>query len=281
VTPELAELLAAFKKKASRIGVRQFVIQTHIESPMEVTPEARDAVKRLHSAGWTVTNQHVFTASASRRGHAARLRQVLNEIGVLPYYTFTVKGYMENNHSYAPLARSVQEQVEEKVIGEVPENHRDAIRDFPLEPEQIVEHIAALRKKARLPFLATDRNVLNLPGVGKSLTFRVIGITRYGRRILEFDHDPTRAHSPIIHKMGKVVIIESKSISEYLKQLEDMGEDRSEYESLYGYSMGETEPRMAVFEYPDYGFNITGKITNIDIGEQLEGISNEDEEKLA
>jgi len=175
----------------------------------------------------------------------------------------------------------VQEQVEEKVIGEVPENHRDAIRDFPLEPEQIVEHIAALRKKARLPFLATDRNVLNLPGVGKSLTFRVIGITRYGRRILEFDHDPTRAHSPIIHKMGKVVIIESKSISEYLKQLEDMGEDRSEYESLYGYSMGETEPRMAVFEYPDYGFNITGKITNIDIGEQLEGISNEDEEKLA
>ncbi|NIP82771.1 MAG: hypothetical protein GWM90_27550, partial [Gemmatimonadetes bacterium] len=48
------------------------------------------------------------------------------------------------------------------------------------------------------------RSVLNLPAVGKSLTFRVIGITRYGRRILEFDHDRTRAHSPIIDEMGKV-----------------------------------------------------------------------------
>jgi lysine 2,3-aminomutase len=33
--------------------------------------------------------------------------------------------------------------------------------------------------------------VLNLPAVGKSLTFRVIGITRYGRRILEFDFTVT------------------------------------------------------------------------------------------
>jgi len=81
----------------------------------------------------------------------------------------------------------------------------------------MVEHIADLRKKESLPFLAADRNVLNLPGVGKSLTYRVIGITRYGRRILEFDHDATRRHSPIIHKMGKVVIVESKSISEYFK----------------------------------------------------------------
>ena len=76
-------------------------------------------------------------------------------------------------------------------------------------------------KKENLPFLATDRNVINLPGVGKSLTFRVIGITRYGRRILEFSHDPTLWHSPIIEEMGKVIIIESKSVSEYLETLDE------------------------------------------------------------
>ena len=91
----------------------------------------------------------------------------------------------------------------------------------------------------------------------------MIGITRYGRRILEFNHDPTRAHSPIIEKMEKVVIIESKSISEYLQQLADMGENVSEYENIYGYSMGETEPRMGIYEYPEYNFQVTDKMTNL------------------
>ena len=146
---------------------------------MEITPESRDAVKKLSSAGWIVTNQHVFTAAASRRGHNTKLRQVLNEIGVLPYYTFTVKGYMENYHNFAPNARAVQEQLEEKVIGTIPKEHYETIKQFPLKAEMITEEIAALQQSENLPFLATDRNVLNLPGVGKSLTFRVIGITRY------------------------------------------------------------------------------------------------------
>ncbi|NIP82772.1 MAG: KamA family protein, partial [Gemmatimonadetes bacterium] len=98
------------------------MIQTHFESPMEVTPEARTAVERLISAGWTVTNQLVFTTAASRRGHTAKLRRALNEIGVLPYYTFVVKGYMENQFNYTPLARLVQEEIEEKVHGKVPES---------------------------------------------------------------------------------------------------------------------------------------------------------------
>jgi len=129
----------------------------------------------------------------------------------------------------------------------------------------MMENISAIRNSAKIPFLATDRNVLNLPGVGKSLTFRVIGITRYGRRILEFDHDATRRHSPIIEKMGKVVIIESKSVSEYLKQLDDVGENLGEYEDLWGYSIGETELRTPVFEYPEYDFNITKDYTNIEV----------------
>lgn len=265
VTPALVKILAEFKEKASEIGVKQFVIQTHFESPMEITPEARAAVTNLLSAGWIITNQLVFTASASRRGHTAKLRQVLNEIGVLPYYTFSVKGYRENKHNFTPISRSVQEIMEEKVFGVIPEKCYGTLNKFPQEAEKSIENIAALRKAENIPFLATDMNVLNIPGVGKSLTFRVIGMTYDGRRILEFDHDYERFHSPIIHKMEKVIAIESKSIGEYLKQLEDMGEDISEYQNIYGYSMCETEERMSIYKYPESDFKVTDEFTNLKI----------------
>jgi lysine 2,3-aminomutase len=264
ITGDLTRILTDFKNKSSKIGINQFFIQTHFESAMEITPEAHEGIKKLISAGWTVTNQHVLTASSSRRGHTTKLRKVLSEIGVLGYYTFSVKGYMENQHNFATNARAVQEQMEEKVFGLVPEKFHSRIRSFPITAEKMVENISELLKTAKLPFIATDRNILNLPGVGKSLTFRVIGITRYGRRILEFEHDVTRNHSPLVNKMGKVVIIESKSISEYLKHLEEMGEDISEYESIWGYSLGETEPRMSIYEYPVYDFQVTDKITNME-----------------
>ena len=265
ITKELVRILAEFKAKASKIGIKQFVIQTHFESPMEITPESRTAVADLSQAGWTVTNQLVFTSAAARRGHTAKLRQTLNEIGVLPYYTFTCKGYLENSFNFAPNARSVQEEIEEKRIGLVPPEYRDMIRTFPLNAENMIANIEKLKNETHLPFLATDRNVLNLPGVGKSMTFRVIGLTYDGRRILEFDHDATRAHSPIIEKMGRITIIESKSIQEFLDQLEDMGEDVSEYETIYGYTVGETEPRMPIYEYPAYDFTITDHLTNLKI----------------
>jgi lysine 2,3-aminomutase len=269
ITPELVALLATFKAEASAVGVRQFLVQTHVEAPMEVTPEAREAFRKLISAGWTVTNQLVFSSAASRRGHSVKLRQVLNEVGVLPYYTFVVKGYMENHFNYAPIARVVQEEEEEKSLGRVPEKLQERLRDFPLNAELMVENIEAIRREADLPFLATDRSVLNLPAVGKSLTFRTIGITRYGRRILEFDHDPTRTHSPIIDRMGKVVIIESKSVAEYLQQLDEIGENTIEYEGVFGYSLGRTEPRMPLYEYPPFDFEITEEMTNLHLDDDL------------
>ncbi len=265
ITTELVQLLHEFKIKASKIGIKQFVIQTHFVSSMEITPEAKLGISRLVSAGWTVTNQLVFTASASRRGHTVKLRKDLNDIGVITYYTFSVKGYRENYHNFATNARAVQEQFEEKILGLIPEKYNDKIKLFPENAENMVKNIDEIRRKEKIPFLATDKNVLNLPGVGKSLTFRVIGITRSGRRILEFDHDATRTHSPIIHKMGRVVIIESKSIIAYFSQLKEMGEDPKEYESIFGYSIGETEERMHIFEYPDYDFKITDKFTNLEI----------------
>jgi len=230
---------------------------------MEVTPEARNAIKLLNSAGWTVTNQHVFITAASRRGHAAKLRKVLNEIGIINYYTFSVKGYMENNFNFATNERAVQEQMEEKVIGKIPEKYYATIKDFPNNADSILENMSELMKKSGLPFLGTDRNVLNLPGVGKSLTFRTIGITRYGRRILEFELDHTRNHSPAMQQMDKVIIIESKSISEYLRQLEDIGEDTLDYESIWGYSIGETEQRIPIYDYPDYDYKVTSNYTNL------------------
>ncbi len=263
ITNELIKILSDFKEKASKIGIHQFVIQTHFESAMEITPEVKEGIQKIVEAGWTITNQHVFTAASSRRGHTNKLRKVLNDIGVITYYTFSVKGYMENYNNFATNARAVQEQLEEKRIGKIPQKYIELLKTYQLNANNIIENINYLREQEDLPFLATDRNVLNLPGVGKSLTFRTVGITRRGRRILKFDHDSTRNHSPIINKMDDVIIVESKPIGEYLRQLERMGENREDYSTIWGYSIGETESRFPVFEYPKYSFEITKEFSNL------------------
>lgn len=262
---EMVDIIRNFKIKAQKIGIRQFVIQTHIESPLEITDRTKKAIEKFLSAGWIVTNQLVFTASASRRGHTAKLRKILNDIGVLTYYTFTCKGFMENYRHFATNARAVQEQLEEKCFGEIPGDMQERLNQFPKQAPQLKEKIDEFREDADIEFLSTDRNVLNLPAVGKSLTFRTIGLTYDGRRILEFDHDHTRSHSPIIEKLGKVRIIESKSITNYLKQLHNIGEDIDDYQGIYGYSIGATEKRMPIYQYPDYDFEVTDEITNLEL----------------
>ncbi|MFH1531477.1 MAG: KamA family protein [Pseudomonadota bacterium] len=263
ITGNLLRILADFKDRARDLGVRQFFIQTHFESAMEITADVRAAVHKLLASGWVVTNQQVFTSAASRRGHTARLRQVLNDIGVLPYYTFTVKGFRENQHNFAPSARVVQEQVEEKSIGLIPSVYMHRIRELADRPQTLVRTIQSLRKETGVPFLPTDRNVLNMPGVGKSMTFRCIGITSDGRRILQFDHDPTRRHSPILEQRGKVEIVESKSVAAYLDQVTGMGDDPTELVSIWGYSVGATEPVAPLYEYPGFHFRVTARFTNL------------------
>lgn len=265
ITDDLVTILKQFKKKASKIGVKQFIIQTHFESAMEVTPEAAESVRKLNSAGWTVTNQLVFTTSASRVGHSAKLRKVLNEIGVLTYYTFTVKGFNENYHNFTNNSRVLQEQIEEKSFGNVDAEYYQELKEIFTNPENAIERISQLNKKLDSDFLATDRNLINLPGIGKSLSFRTIGITYDGRRILEFDYDKSRRHSPVINAMGKVIIIETKSVYNYLHQLRAMGENMNDYRNVWGYSIGETPERNPMWEYPEYKFKITNKITNIKI----------------
>ncbi len=46
ITPEFIQILADFKAKAAELGVKQFVIQTHIQSAMEITPEVKKGIHR-------------------------------------------------------------------------------------------------------------------------------------------------------------------------------------------------------------------------------------------
>jgi len=264
ITKEFIKVLADFKVKAAKIGIQQFRVQIHVQSAMEVTPQMKEAVLLILSAGWMVTNQLVFTAAASRHGHSNKLRKVLNDIGVIPYYTFSVKGFMENYFNFATNERAVQEKVEEKVFGQLDDKLTKQVAELHFDVENTQKRLAELRRDNHLPFLATDRNVLNLPGVGKSMTFTTIGITNDGRRILEFNHDHKRRHSPVIDKMDKVVIIESKSIADFLKQMENMGENPLDYITIWGYSQSQTADRMPVFQYPDFDFKITDELTNFE-----------------
>lgn len=267
VDDELLDILRDFRQKAAEAGITQLFVQTHFQSPLEVTPESREAIRRILSTGWAVTNQLVYNVAASRRGHTAKLRKVLNSLGVICYYTFTVKGFEENYEVFAPNARSLQESSEEKAWGRLaPEAEHDFLESLDGAPNKAVA-IRQFCAAHDVPFLATDRSVLNLPGIGKSMSFALVGVDAKGRRILRFDHDRTRRHSPIIDRVHEVYIRENKPVYRYLLQLQDMGEDMGEYETLWAYTEGETERRFPFFEYPVPDFSVTGRYTNLDVGE--------------
>lgn len=266
VDDELLDILRDFRQKAAEAGITQLFVQTHFQSPLEVTPESREAIRRILSTGWAVTNQLVYNVAASRRGHTAKLRKVLNSLGVICYYTFTVKGFEENYEVFAPNARSLQESAEEKAWGRlVPEAEHDFLESLDGAPNKAVA-VRQFCAAHDVPFLATDRSVLNLPGIGKSMSFALVGVDAKGRRILRFDHDRTRRHSPIIDRVHEVYIRENKPVYRYLLQLQDMGEDMGEYETL-SYTEGETERRFPFFEYPVPDFSVTSRYTNLDVGE--------------
>lgn len=267
VDDELLDILRDFRQKAVEAGITQLFVQTHFQSPLEVTPESREAIRRILSTGWAVTNQLVYNVAASRRGHTAKLRKVLNSLGVICYYTFTVKGFEENYEVFAPNARSLQESAEEKAWGRLaPEAEHDFLESLDGAPNKAVA-VRQFCAAHDVPFLATDRSVLNLPGIGKSMSFALVGVDAKGRRILRFDHDRTRRHSPIIDRVHEVYIRENKPVYRYLLQLQDMGEDMGEYETLWAYTEGETERRFQFFEYPVPDFSVTSRYTNLDVGE--------------
>ena len=262
VGDDLVRILKEFKEKAVKIGVKQFVIQTHFETAMELTKEAMATIKLLRNTGWIIVNQQVFTAAASRRSHNMQLRRELNKLGVLPYYTFAVKGFRENRENYTPLARVAQEVAEEKSLGIPKKDKSIAFHHDPKNNHKLFEQI---EKEENLPFVATDRSLLNLPALGKSLCYQQVGITIDGRRVLSFRHDKFRNHSPVVDHSEQVVVVETKSISAYLRQLETMGEDRNNYAGIYAYSSARTERRAKVFEYPEFTYPQTSDYNNCEV----------------
>ena len=180
------------------------------------------------------------------------------------YYTFSVKGFDENYAVFTPNSRSIQEEKEEKSEGLLTDEQTDELMKCINNNKGYTSNtLIKFMKKYDLPFIATDRSVLNLPAIGKSMTFKMVGITENGKRILCFEHDNTRRHSPIINAMGDIFIKENKSIAVYLRQLQDMGENIDNYSSIWKYTESETEPHFKLYQYPDYNFKITDKISNL------------------
>ncbi|HUT56082.1 MAG TPA: KamA family radical SAM protein, partial [bacterium] len=199
ITERLADLIGSLRKP----GERQVAVVTHVQHPYEITPELVAAVDRLRSRGVPVYNQLVYTFFVSRRFEAAALRHNLRLAGIDPYYTFAPKGKEETAAYRVPLARLLQEQKEEARL---------------------------------LPGLSrTDEAVFNVPGLGKnylraSQHHDLISILPDGSRVYEFhpwEKNISKRLTTYVHK--------DTAILEYLGRLEAVGEDPSDYDTIWYY----------------------------------------------
>jgi len=199
ITRELADYLGSLNAP----GKRQVSVVTHVQHTYEITPEMVEAVDRLRRRAIPVYNQHVYTFFASRRFEAAALRMHLRLAGIDPYYTFHTKGKEETYDYWVPLARILQEQKEEARM---------------------------------LPGLSrTDEAVFNVPGLGKNYLRAVqhrdlVSILPDGSRMYEFH--PWEKN--ITTEMDTYLAREMP-ILEYLQRLSRIGEDVSEYDTIWYY----------------------------------------------
>jgi lysine 2,3-aminomutase len=198
ITEELAKRLGAYVAP----GRRNLGVVTHVESAYEVTPELTSAVDRLRRRGVQVYNQQVFTVETSRRFQTVANRVALRQAGIDPYYTFYTKGKEEHRDYLVPIARLLQERKEEARL---------------------------------LPgIFRTDETVFNVPGLGKShlrakQDRELIAIRPDGRRVYLF-HPWEKGISPV----GPWPYVDV-SIREYLDRLAELGEDPSDYETIWSY----------------------------------------------
>jgi len=197
-TDNLCDILASFRIS----GKREIAIITHIQHPLEVTPDFVKALDKIRLRGISVYNQLVFTFYISRRFEAARLRSLIRLCGIDPYYSFYPKGKLETADYRVPIARMMQEQKEESRL---------------------------------MPGLSrTDEPVYNVPGLGKNYLKAcqhrdLISIRGDGSRVYEFH--------PWEKKIAdqKTYVGDDVPILEYLKRLEKIGESASDYESIWYY----------------------------------------------
>lgn len=198
ITEELAEIYASYHD----LPRREVCVVSHYEHPYEVTPESGEAVQRLIKRGIKVYNQQVFTIENSRRFETAALRLALRKIGVDPYYTFNAKGKEETSFYRVPIARLLQECKEEARV---------------------------------LPgIVRTDEPVFNIPALGKNHLrakqhHEYIMLSPRGERYYEFH--PWEKNITL----ADTYVYKDVPIWDYLKRLEERGENLHEYRAIWYY----------------------------------------------
>ncbi|MEB3780697.1 MAG: KamA family radical SAM protein [Desulfurococcales archaeon] len=199
ITPELAEVLGSYIEP----GKRNVSISTHVESAEEVTPEMAQAIANLRRQGIYVYNQQVYTFETSRRFQYVLTRIALKMVGIDPYYNFYPKGKFEQKDYLVPIARIMQERKEEARL--LPGTFR------------------------------TDEPVFNVPALGKNHIRAwqdrelIAVMPKYGNRVYLW-HPWEKGIAPV--DPWPYVDV---PIYDYLKRLEERGEDPSEYETIWYY----------------------------------------------
>ena len=199
ITDELAEMLGSYIEP----GKRNVSISTHVESAEEVTPEMAEAVAKLRRNKIYVYNQQVYSFETSRRFQYVLTRIALKMVGIDPYYNFYPKGKFEQKDYLVPIARIMQERKEEARL--LPGTFR------------------------------TDEPVFNVPALGKNhirawQDRELIAIMpRYGNRVYLW-HPWEKGIAPV--DPWPYVDV---PIYDYLKRLEERGEDPREYETIWYY----------------------------------------------
>lgn len=197
-TPALLDLLSDIRSP----GRREVALVTHIEHPYEITPETVEAVDAVRMRGIGVYNQLVYTYYVSRRFEASKLRMLLRRSGIDPYYTFVPKGKLETAEYRVPIARILQEYLEEARL--LPGTRR------------------------------TDTPVYNVPGLGKNYLLAcqnrdLVSVMPDGSRYYEF-HPWEKNLARQRGYLGRDV-----PVLDYLSRLAADGEDISDYSSIWYY----------------------------------------------
>jgi len=198
----ITESLIKILKKYHILGKREICLVTHFEHVAEVTEDSIKAVAKVRNAGLSVYNQQVFTYYNSKRFETAALRKRLKLCGIDPYYSFNTKGKKETIDFRVPIARFLQERKEEARF---------------------------------LPGLVrTDEPVFNIPRFGKShlrsrQDHEIIMILKTGERVYRF--------YPWQSKITQVddYLYTDVSIYQYLKRMDEDGENINDYSSVWFY----------------------------------------------
>jgi len=183
-------------------GSRELAIMTHVEHPVELTPDTLKVITSINQCGITVYNQQVFTYYNSRKFETAFLRKCLKISGIDPYYTFNTKGKEETADFRVPIARLLQERKEEARL---------------------------------LPgIVRSDEPVFNVPRIGKShlrawQDHEPIMILPDGKRVYRFIPWESRL------TVSNDYLYTDVSIYDYLKRLYLDGEDIDQYRSIWYY----------------------------------------------